>query len=237
MRLSGVVGVWHNARHANPPAHPVVISDWLPDLADPGWREVIFAIVTALALYALIIAWRIVRLHRRADRVPPFAPFHRAAIQPYLREQMLGDTVPPAPAQAPEPPSVSAGAVRPAPTDDDVAWERPPTDFAERQLRLSLEREVEALREELDALRGAFASLREEVRSEVSGIKAQQSVSPFYRDAMQMALSGATADTIAERCGIARGEADLVVALVRGNDGIDDQLGMEGDDHGGRPQT
>lgn len=222
-----------------------MISDWLPDLADPGWREVVFAVVVLLALYALIMAWRIVRLHRRDDRVPPFEPFHRAAIQPYLREQELGDTVPPAPAPervavssaVPAGGGLSSGPAKPAMPGDEVAWDRPPTDFAERQLRLSLEREVEALREELDALRGAFASLREEVRQEVSGIKAQQSVSPFYRDAMQMALSGAAADTIAERCGIARGEADLVVALVRGNDGIDDQLGMEGEDDGGRPQT
>lgn len=203
-----------------------MISDWLPDLADPGWREVVFAVVLALVLYALLTAWRIIRLHRRADPAPPFAPYHRAAIQPYLREQTFAEDTP-----------AASPVAAPAGDKEEVAWERPPTDFAERQLRLSLEREVEALREELDALRGAFASLREEVRQEVSGIKAQQSVSPFYRDAMQMALSGAAADTIAERCGIARGEADLVVALVRGNDGIDDQLGMEGEDHGGRPQT
>lgn len=207
------------------------MNDWLPDLADPGWRELVFAVILLLVLYALLMAWRILRLQRRADPTPAFEPFRRAAIQPYLREQGLGEDRPPA-ASAP-----TADAPKDA---GDVAWERPPTDFAERQLRLSLEREVEALREELDALRGAFASLREEVRQEVAGIKAQQSVSPFYRDAMQMALSGAAADTIAERCGIARGEADLVVALVRGNDGmdgIDDQLGMEGDDNGGRPQT
>lgn len=216
-----------------------MISDWLPNLADPGWREVVFAVIVLLALYALLMGWRILRLHRRSPAAP-FEPFRQAAIQPYLREQgSLGlagedgdDAVLPAVGTArAEPPHPAAA---PAP---EVAWDRSPADFAERQVRLGLEREVEALREELDALRGAFASLREEVRQDVAGIKAQQSVSPFYRDAMQMALSGASADMIAERCGIARGEADLVVALVRGNDGMDDQLGMEGEDHGGRPQT
>lgn len=229
-----MAGVWHNARHAKQRSPRLVITDWLPDLANPGWREVVFAVVVLLAGYALIMVWRVLRLHRRADPGPAFEPFRRAAIQPYLREQGLVDAASHAGVGEP---AASAAVQAVAQPEQDVAWAQPPTDFAERQLRLSLEREVEALREELDALRGAFASLRDEVRQEVSGIKAQQSVSPFYRDAMQMALSGATADTIAERCGIARGEADLVVALVRGNDGIDDQLGMEGGNHGGRPQT
>ena len=48
-----------------------------------------------------------------------------------------------------------------------------------------------------------------------------QSASPLYNDAMQMAIQGHDATTIAHRCGIARAEADLVVALARNRrDGI-----------------
>lgn len=194
---------------------------WLPDLAGLGWREAVLGLVVGLAIYALVVLVRMLRLAlRRPSRPgnpPPdsFQALQRDALQPYLQEMAAGDTA----------------------ADERLAWERPPTDFAERQVRQGLEREVATLREEVDSLRGALAALREEVRQDMAGIKAQQSVSPFYRDAMQMALAGAPADMIAERCGIARGEAELVVALVRGGDGLNDNLGMEGDDDGRRPRA
>ena len=46
-------------------------------------------------------------------------------------------------------------------------------------------------------------------------LRATQTVSPIYGDAMQMAAAGYDAAMIAERCGIARAEAELVVALAR----------------------
>lgn len=212
------------------------MSAWLPDLAGLGWREAVLGLVVGFAIYALVVLVRMLRLalgRSAPPTTPPadsFQAVQRDALQPYLREMAAGDEAASA-ARSP-----AAGAAPAA--DEGLAWERPPTDFAERQVRQGLEREVATLREEVDSLRGALAALREEVRQDMAGIKAQQSVSPFYRDAMQMALAGASADTIAERCGIARGEAELVVALVHGGgNGLNDNLGMEGDDDGRRPRA
>jgi hypothetical protein len=46
-------------------------------------------------------------------------------------------------------------------------------------------------------------------------MRASQTVSPIYGDAMQMAAAGYDPAMIAERCGIARAEAELVVALAK----------------------
>lgn len=78
-----------------------------------------------------------------------------------------------------------------------------------------IETELAQLREEVDTLRGEVAALRDEMWQEVGHMRAHQMVSPLYNDAMQMAQIGHDAATIAERCGIARAEAELVVALVK----------------------
>lgn len=77
-----------------------------------------------------------------------------------------------------------------------------------------LEHTLMQLRHEVDSLRHELASLRQEVMQSVTQVRATQSASPLYSDAMQMATVGHDAATIAERCGIARAEAELVVALV-----------------------
>lgn len=79
-----------------------------------------------------------------------------------------------------------------------------------------LERELSATREELDALRTAFAQTRDSLQAEVERLKAGQRVSPAYGDSLQMAMSGSSAEEIAARCGIARAEAELVLSLARG---------------------
>ena len=64
---------------------------------------------------------------------------------------------------------------------------------------------------------GTFTELRS---LDLSHTRVTQNVSPIYSDAMQMALQGHDATTISQHCGIARAEAELVVALVRNrNDG------------------
>ena len=79
-----------------------------------------------------------------------------------------------------------------------------------------LERDLTATREELDALRTAFAQTRESLLAEVERLKAGQRVSPTYGDSLQMAMTGSSAEEIAARCGIARAEAELVMSLARG---------------------
>lgn len=79
-----------------------------------------------------------------------------------------------------------------------------------------LERELSATREELDALRTAFAQTRDSLQAEVERLKAGQRVSPAYGDSLQMAMSGSSAEEISARCGIARAEAELVLSLAHG---------------------
>jgi len=105
---------------------------------------------------------------------------------------------------------------RPANTQA-FAWNEPPApkDFAEEQYFKAVEAELGQLRDEVAVLRHEFAALREEMRGQVGQIKASQNMSPLYSDAMQMAMLGHEAEAIADRCGIARAEAELVVALAR----------------------
>lgn len=189
----------------------------LEALLDPtnlGWRGVAVWAVVVLALYVLFLLLRMLRLSRtsatEADR-NSFERIRRAKLQPYLDQGMtdpaaIGDRQPLFVADEP-----------------DLAWREAPQRFAEEQLRAGLEREVAALRddltalrEELDGLRDAFSALREDTLKDLAALRAQQGIGAFYREAMSLAESGRSADEIATRCGIARAEADLVLALTQG---------------------
>lgn len=116
------------------------------------------------------------------------------------------------PVAAAEPPQaapVHAAAVAP----DEEAWSAP--GLGEEVLRSGLEQEIAMLRDEVDALRGELAALRDDLQHELGQMRAAQTVSPIYGDAMQMAAAGYDPAAIAERCGIARAEAELVVALTK----------------------
>lgn len=78
-----------------------------------------------------------------------------------------------------------------------------------------MEREISLLREEVDILRSELAALRNDMQHDLAQVRVAQNVSPLYGDAMQMAVAGHSAEMIAERCGIARAEAELVVALTQ----------------------
>lgn len=129
----------------------------------------------------------------------------------------------PAPATAPSvAPTLDSQAASPSRLADDEpeltleeSWEKPPARMAEGILRQGLDQEFAQLREEVDAMRGELAALRADMLQELAHMRATQSVSPIYGDAMQMAASGYEPAMIAERCGIARAEAELVVALAK----------------------
>ncbi len=86
---------------------------------------------------------------------------------------------------------------------------------AEEKDRQRLAREVWQLRDEVDVLRGELAALREDLQQELAHLRAAQAVSPIYGEAAQMAAGGYDPAAIAERCGIARAEAELMVALAK----------------------
>lgn len=101
------------------------------------------------------------------------------------------------------------------PAEVDADWAQASEELAGDALRSGLEQELAQMRDEVDAIRGELAALREDMQQELAHLRAGQTVSPIYGDAMQMAVSGYDPAAIAERCGIARAEAELVVALAK----------------------
>ena len=94
-----------------------------------------------------------------------------------------------------------------------------------------MEREISLLREEVDILRSELAALRNDMQHDLAQVRVAQNVTPLYGDAMQMAVAGHSAEMIAERCGIARAEAELVVALTQSQAAA--QHMQRGDEYGG----
>lgn len=180
-----------------------------------GLRELIVGLISLVALYMAFLAWRM----RQAKPQPlvepviaaPPAPEKPEVAEAFTPTNTLEASLLAARAQA------ATAAQQPPP--GEAVWERPPVGMAEGILRQGMERELAQMREELDAIRGELANLRGEVHKELSLVRASQNVSPIYGDAMQMAMSGYDAGLIAERCGIARAEAELVLSLAksRGN--------------------
>ena len=161
-------------------------------------REAVIALIVLVALYMLFVLLRMRRLRR-----PSGAP----AVPPVLAAATPAPQAPPADSAEPEPESLAPAAVD--------AWSPLPASPDDAALRPDLAQEVAQLREELDAIRGELAALREDMLHEMAHMRATQSVSPIYGDAMQMAAAGYEPALIAERCGIARAEAELVVALAK----------------------
>lgn len=145
-----------------------------------GMREAVILLIAAVAVYMLIVAWRMRRLSQpKTQARPPVAE------------------VPPPAVPAPE------------------TWEEAPAGLAEDVLRRGLEGELAQLRDEVEVIRGELAALRVDLQHELAQLRATQTVSPLYGDAMQLAAAGYDPAAIAERCGIARAEAELVVALAK----------------------
>ncbi|MCK6390529.1 MAG: DUF2802 domain-containing protein [Azonexus sp.] len=160
-----------------------------------GLREGIFVVVGLVAVYMALVLWRMRRLLGRDDAPPP-TPERTDVPSPRIDttddEPVLED-VDDTPAPVP-------------PVAIDATQDRQPAQWSE---------DLVILREEVDMLRSELAALREDMHQELAHLRASQTVSPIYGDAMQMASAGYDAAMIAERCGIARAEAELVVALTK----------------------
>jgi hypothetical protein len=157
-----------------------------------GVREGVIALIVLAAIYIVFVLLRMFRLRNQS------APSARPEVAPALDE----------PEVATEPAFSSA-------SEPENSWEQVAPGMAEEMLQQSLEQEVAQLRDEVDAIRGELAALREDMLQELAHLQASQAVSPIYGDAMQMAAAGYEPAMIAERCGIARAEAELVVALAK----------------------
>ncbi len=159
-----------------------------------GVREGVIVLITLVAIYMVFVA---LRMHRLRSQAPsPVLPASTSAEAAPQRREV-------------EPQLAAVG------NEPDEAWEQAPNGLAEDVLRQGLEQEMAQLREEVDAIRGELAALREDMQQEVAHLHSAQSISPIYGDAMQMAAAGYDPVMIADRCGIARAEAELVVALAK----------------------
>jgi len=161
-----------------------------------GMREGVIALITLVAIYMAVVLLRMRRL-RNTRAVPPATPVAASTASP---EAPLESVVPP---------------VFEAESEPEENWDDVPVPRRAEPSADALAQEVSQLREELDAIRGELAALREDMLQEMAHLRATQSVSPIYGDAMQMAAAGYEPALIAERCGIARAEAELVVALAK----------------------
>lgn len=153
-----------------------------------GWREALIALIGLIALYMFAVIWRMRRLQGKAPVNPPFM-------------EPAGPN--PSPSPSPATPAV------------DSDWQTIQSRMAQDTFMRGMENELAQMRDEVEALRGEVAALRNELWQQMDHVRASQAVSPLYNDAMQMAQNGHDPATIAERCGIARAEAELVVALVK----------------------
>lgn len=168
-----------------------------------GWRETLVALVGLLALYVVFVVVRLRRL-RAPKTAAPAESTATPASEPALAEPATHRVELDFPWNEPPAP--------PAPEAD--AADAPPED---PRLRAA-EEAIRQLREDVSSLAGDIATLREEMARRLESVQASHRVAPIYGDAMQLAAAGYDAATIAERCGVARAEAELVVALIRNRD-------------------
>ena len=150
-----------------------------------GLREGVIVLITLVAIYIVFVLVRMLRLRQRTQVAEP-APLVAPTID-----------------------------LPPAADDAEGDWAQASEELAGEALRSGLEQEVAQMRDEVDAIRGELAALRADMQQELAHLRASQTVSPIYGDAMQLAVSGYDPAAIAERCGIARAEAELVVALAK----------------------
>lgn len=197
----------------------------------PGWRGALLGAIVLLAVYVAFVFFRLRRLRRKPETAPA------SAQQP--REPADDTRAPSGEEPSTAPPPAAGERAAAAYAEQAFPWNEAP-DGPSGDVRLAtLEGEVHRLRRELGTVRGELASvsgelstLRAELRRELERVdehvQAAQHVAPIYGEAMHMALSGHDASSIAERCGVARAEAELVVALIRNRDaGPADELMMK----------
>ena len=165
-----------------------------------GLREGVILLIALVGFYMLFVLLRMRRLRNKSPAISS-AQSLKVADEGQAQQEPLLDEV----AALPETASRN---------NEDFFEDAAPS-ASESVLHFGLTQEVAQLREEVDAIRGELAALRQELQQEVAHLHSAQSVAPIYSDAMQMAQSGYDPVMIADRCGIARAEAELVVALAK----------------------
>jgi hypothetical protein len=193
-----------------------------------GWREAMVLCIVVVTIYFVIMVLRFLQLprpdlHRLRDyRAPemrspppefdarpgtalagiwesPTEPRLDAFLDPLSEFQLATPPVEPL-APPPTPPAEPEG------------------DFSTQLTQKTLEGQVRQLREQLAESRNEIQRMREEMQR----LSAAQKVSPLYNEAMALAIRGVDAAGVAGRCGISIAEAELVVALSKRPDAIEE---------------
>ncbi|MCA1938276.1 MAG: hypothetical protein LDL29_06345, partial [Dechloromonas sp.] len=146
-----------------------------------GVREAVLALIVLVALYIAVVLWRMRRLGGMS--VAPSTSLAAGKAEPTEIPAVAGD---------------EAESTLP----DRLGETRSADSFAsssdQQMVTEGLARELAQLRDEVDAMRGELAALREDMLQEVAHLRAAQTVSPIYGDAVQMAAAGYDAAAIAE---------------------------------------
>jgi hypothetical protein len=168
-------------------------------LTNLNWRDALIVIVVLLAVYVLVVFLRMRHIKHEKAEVSAAA---QSAVAAYAAVREPEPETTPKPRREP-----------------DFPWNEPPPEVPGQARIERLERELMQLRGELGQLRGQLhdelAQALDELRHEMGQERAVQNIAPIYSEAMQLAMQGHDAQTISEHCGVARAEAELVVALVR----------------------
>lgn len=193
------------------------------DIAQIAWRDVVLLIAVAAGVYLAFMLLRLMQVGQRGQRrhalhaleIPAANDASAAQPEAATTELPFQFSFTPLTVHTPAPGyQESAREVEP---------EKPVPSFAEALNNSRVEQEMRELRAELAAL-----------REELADMQASRRVSPQYADAMALARRGFDAQGIADHCGIARGEAELVLSLAQGvyaeqgnSKGEEDYVGTE----------
>lgn len=178
------------------------------DFTQFGWRDGVLLIAVGIGVYVAIMLLRLLRIGKQKVGhldLPNHAPTLFGAADPASSDSPAEAAVATTEYELPfhfSPPSTSA-AVPPEPSQGIPSG----ITFAETLGASRFEQEVRQLRAEVAAL-----------REELLDLQAAHRVAPQYADAMALARRGFDARGIADHCGIALGEAELIMALARGAD-------------------
>lgn len=190
-----------------------------------GWREAVVLCIVMVTIYFVVMVLRFLQLPR--PNMHRLRDYHA----PEMRSPPPEFDAPPGTAMAgiwesPTEPRLDAfldplSEFRPAefrPELPTAAPAEPANDFSTQLTQKSLESEVRQLREQLVESRNEIQRMSEEMRR----LSAAQKVSPLYNEAMALAVRGVDAAGVAGRCGISIAEAELVVALSKRPDAIEE---------------
>lgn len=193
------------------------------DIAQIAWRDVVLLIAVAAGVYLAFMLLRLMQVGQRGQRkhalhaleIP--AANDSAAAQPQADTEEMPFHFPLTPLTVHTPAPGYQESTR------EAEAEQAAPSFAETLNNSRTEQELRELRAEVAAL-----------REELADVQASRRVSPQYADAMALARRGFDAQGIADHCGIARGEAELVLSLAQGvyaeqgnSKGEDDYVGTE----------